>query len=78
MLKIETMPSLGTKKNTIANGNGLNDDFFNMSICIASITKWLVKSVNLSKEDIEIIESQKQIIISSLAIIADTLKIDIN
>ena len=52
------------------------EEFFNMIICLTSITRKLTQQPKLSEKDAEVIETQKQLIIQAIALITDTLNLD--
>ena len=54
----------------------LTEDFFNIIICLTSITRRLTQQIMCSDKDAEVIEGQKQAIITAIAMITDTLNLD--
>lgn len=52
------------------------EEFFNIIICLTSITRRLTQQIMYSDKDAEVIETQKQLIIQAIAIITDTLNLD--
>ena len=52
------------------------EDFFNIVICLTSITKRLIKRIKLKEIDKKELEIQKEILIQAIANISDILKID--
>lgn len=54
----------------------LTEEFFNMIICLTSITRKLTQQPKLNDKDAKVIETQKQLIIQAIAIITDTLNLD--
>ena len=54
----------------------LTEEFFDIIICLTSITRRLTQQIMYSEKDAEVIETQKQLIIQAIAIITDTLNLD--
>ena len=54
----------------------LTEEFFDIIICLTSITRRLTQQIMYSDKDAEVIETQKQLIIQAIAIITDTLNLD--
>ena len=52
------------------------EEFFNIIICLTSITRRLTQQIMYSDKDAEVIETQKQLIIQAIALITDTLNLD--
>ena len=53
----------------------LTEEFFDIIICLTSITRRLTQQIMYSDKDAEVIETQKQLIIQAIAIITDTLNL---
>ena len=54
----------------------LTEEFFNMIICLTSITRKLTQQPKLNDKDAKVIETQKQLIIQAIAMITDILNLD--
>ena len=60
----------------IKDKTSVTEDFFNLLICLTSITRELTDKPKFNKKDAEIIEQQKQLITQGITIIADMLNLD--
>lgn len=76
IIKEETKPIKIKQVNEDKQPIGLAEEFFNIIICLTSITRRLTQQIMCTDKDAEVIEGQKQAIITAIAIITDTLNLD--
>ena len=76
MIKEDKKPTKLKEEILIVKQASVTEDFFNLLICLTSITRELTAKPKFNDKDAKIIEQQKQLITEGITIIADMLNLD--